>query len=110
MKRGDIYLVCLDPVHGREQQGTRPVLIVTHESFNRLTGTPVVLPITSGGNFARYQGFAASLDGTGLQTTGVIRCDQPRTIDIQQRKGKKLESVPDYVIEDVMARLQALFD
>ena len=110
MKRGDIYLVSLDPVNGREQQGTRPVLIVTHERFNRLTGTPVVLPITSGGNFARFQGFACSLDGTGLQTTGVIRCDQPRSLDISARKGRKLESVPKHVVDDVMAKLQALFD
>ncbi len=29
MKRGDIYMVSLDPTKGREQQGDRPVLIVS---------------------------------------------------------------------------------
>ncbi|WP_313788546.1 type II toxin-antitoxin system PemK/MazF family toxin [Xanthomonas citri] len=49
MDRGDVYLVSLDPTSGHEQQGTRPVLIVSPSAFNRLTKTPVVLPITSGG-------------------------------------------------------------
>ncbi|WP_375680076.1 MULTISPECIES: type II toxin-antitoxin system PemK/MazF family toxin [unclassified Bartonella] len=44
----------------------RPVLIVSPETFNRLTKTLIVLPITSGGNFARIAGFAVSLVGTGL--------------------------------------------
>lgn len=48
MDRGDVYLVSLDPTSGHEQQGTRPVLIVSPSAFNRLTKTPVVLPITSG--------------------------------------------------------------
>nr|WP_313906044.1 type II toxin-antitoxin system PemK/MazF family toxin [Xanthomonas citri] len=63
MERGDIYLVSLDPTSGHEQQGTRPVLIVSPGPFNRLTKTPVVLPITTGGNFARTAGFTVSLTG-----------------------------------------------
>lgn len=61
MKRGDIYLVSLDPTEGHEQQGTRPVLIVSPDKFNALTKVPIVVPITSGGNFARTAGFAVSL-------------------------------------------------
>lgn len=52
MKRGDIWLVGLDPTEGHEQTGRRPVLIVSREAFNRVTKVPVVLPITSGGSFA----------------------------------------------------------
>ena len=40
MERGDIYLVSLDPALGHEQQGTRPVLIVSPQAFNQLTKTP----------------------------------------------------------------------
>ena len=43
MERGAIYLVSLDPTSGHEQQGTRPVLIVSPAAFNRLTKAPVVL-------------------------------------------------------------------
>jgi len=108
MERGDIYLVSLDPTAGHEQQGMRPVLIVSPGAFNRLTRVPVVLPITGGGNFARMAGFAVSLMGAGTQTTGVVRCDQPRALDIGARRGRKLESVPDAIIDEVMARLATI--
>ena len=110
MKRGDIWLVSLDPTAGHEQQGTRPVLIVSPTPFNNLTGAPVVLPITTGGGFARRRGFAVSLQGAGTRTTGVIRCDQPRTLDLSARNGKLLETVPEHVTEDVLARLAAIFE
>lgn len=110
MERGDIYLVSLDPTSGHEQQGTRPVLVVSATAFNRLTRTPIVLPITTGGNFARTAGFAVSLQGAGTNTTGVIRCDQPRAIDLGAGNARRLESVPAPVLEEVLARLIPLFE
>lgn len=110
MERGDIYLVSLDPTLGHEQQGMRPVLVVSPTAFNRLTRTPVVLPITSGGNFARTAGFAVSLLGAGTQTTGVVRCDQPRALDIGSRHGRKLESVPQSIIDEVLAKVAPIFE
>ena len=83
MDRGEIWLVSLDPIAGHEQSGKRPVLIVSKASFNKLTRLPVVVPVTSGGNFARTAGFTVSLEEAGTKTTGVIRCDQPRTIDME---------------------------
>jgi mRNA-degrading endonuclease toxin of MazEF toxin-antitoxin module len=110
MERGDVYLVSLDPTIGHEQQGKRPVLVISPGKFNRLTGVPVVLPITTGGNFARMAGFAVSLMGSGTRTTGIIRCDQPRALDVRARGGKKLESVPDHIIDEVLSRVSPLFE
>lgn len=110
MERGDIYLVSLDPTSGHEQQGARPVLIVSPGSFNRLTKTPIVLPITSGGNFARTAGFAVSLTGAGTQTTGVIRCDQPRALDLGARRARRLEAAPPEIVEDALAKLAAILE
>ena len=110
MERGDVYLVSLDPTSGHEQQGTRPVLIVSPGAFNRLTKTPVVLPITSGGNFARTAGFTVSLMGAGTSTTGVVRCDQPRALDLASRRGRKLESVPPSIMDEVLAKLTAILE
>jgi mRNA-degrading endonuclease toxin of MazEF toxin-antitoxin module len=110
MKRGEIWLVDLDHTQGHEQKGRRPVLIVSPESFNRLTKVPVVLPITSGGNFARMAGFSVPLSGAGTKTTGIVRCDQPRAIDLSARHGKKLESVPDSTMAEVLARLTPIFE
>ncbi|MBM3747120.1 MAG: type II toxin-antitoxin system PemK/MazF family toxin, partial [Acidobacteria bacterium] len=105
MKRGEIWLVALDPTEGHEQKGRRPVLIVSPEAFNRLTKVPVVLPITRGGDFARTAGFAVPLTGAGTKTMGVVRCDQPRALDLGARGGKKLERVPEAIMDEVLARL-----
>src|SRR5579885_1809565 len=110
MKRGEIWLVCLDPTAGHEQKGRRPVLIVSPEAFNRVTKVPVVLPITSGGSFARTAGFAVSLSGAGTVTSGVIRCDQPRALDLGARRGKRLETVPAAVLDEVLARLATILE
>lgn len=109
MKRGEIWIVDLNPTAGHEQRGTRPVLIVSPDQFNRVTQLPVVLPITSGGNFARSSGFAVSLDGAGLKTRGVIRCDQPRTIDLEARKARRTETIPAAVLDEVLARVAPIF-
>ncbi|KAA8997649.1 MULTISPECIES: type II toxin-antitoxin system PemK/MazF family toxin [Pectobacteriaceae] len=105
MDRGEIWLVSLDPTAGHEQSGKRPVLIVSPAPFNKITRLPVVVPVTSGGNFARTAGFAVSLDGAGTKTTGVVRCDQPRTIDMAARNGRRLERIPDSIVNEVLARL-----
>jgi mRNA-degrading endonuclease toxin of MazEF toxin-antitoxin module len=110
MKRGEIWFVSLDPRSGHEQKGRRPVLIVSPEAFNRITRLPVVLPITSGGNFARTAGFAVPLAGAGTKTTGVVRCDQPRTLDLAARGGRKLESIPDAMMDEVLARVAPIFE
>ena len=107
MKRGDIYLVSLDPTFGREQQGQRPVLVVSPEDFNAATRLPVVLPITTGGDFARRIGFAVPI--TGIRTTGVVRCDQPRAVDLAARGGRKVDTLPDEILDEVLARVAALF-
>ncbi|MBA7847873.1 type II toxin-antitoxin system PemK/MazF family toxin [Klebsiella sp. RHBSTW-00484] len=108
MDRGEIWLVSLDQIAGHEQSGRRPVLIVSKASFNQFTRLPVVVPVTSGGNFARTAGFAVSLDGAGTKTTGIIRCDQPRTIDMEARNGKRLERIPEAIVNEVLARLEAI--
>lgn len=110
MKRGEIWLVGLDPAEGHEQKGRRPVLIVSPEAFNRVTGVPVVLPITSGGSFARTAGFAVSLMAAGTKTTGVVRCDQPRALDLGARGGRRLESIPEAIMEEVLAKLTTIFE
>ncbi len=110
MKRGEIYLVSLDPTSGHEQQGMRPVLIVSPTPFNRVTRVPVVLPITTGGDFARTKGFTVSLSGAGTETTGVIRCDQPRALDLAARRARKLESIPDHIMAEVLAKAVTIFE
>ncbi|MFV5407468.1 type II toxin-antitoxin system PemK/MazF family toxin [Acinetobacter towneri] len=37
MNQGDIYLISLDPTLGHEQQGKRPVFVISPKSFNLIT-------------------------------------------------------------------------
>lgn len=108
MKRGDIYLVSLDPTAGHEQSGSRPVLVVSPAEFNEATKLPVILPITNGGEFARRLGFAVAV--TGIKTTGVVRCDQPRVIDLAARNARKVDTLPASIMEEVLARLVPIFE
>jgi mRNA interferase ChpB len=108
MNRGDIYLVSLDPTAGREQRDVRPVLIVSPREFNEATQLPVILPITNGGEFARRIGFAVPI--SGLKTTGVVRCDRPRVLNLEARHGRHFESMPPAIMDEVMARLATIFD
>lgn len=108
MNRGDIYLVSLDPTEGREQRGHRPVLVVSPAAFNAATKLPVILSITNGGEFASRIGFAVPI--IGIKTTGVVRCDQPRVLDIAARNGRKVDTLPADLLDEVLAKLVPIFE
>ena len=101
-------MVSLDPTTGREQRGHRPVLVISPAEFNAATKLPVVLPITNGGDFARRIGFAVPL--SGIKTTGVVRCDQPRVLDLEARGGRKVEELPQALLDEVLARVAPIFE
>lgn len=108
--RADIVRLNLNPTAGREQQGDfRPALVLTPAVYNA-SGLAVIAPITQGGDFARYIGFAVPLSSSGTETQGVVLCNQIRTVDLEARSAKRVESVPEVVIDDVLARVQALFE
>ena len=106
--RGENWFADLNPTAGKEQQGYRPVLVISEKEFNRL-GLCVVCPITQGGQLSRYAGFAVTLMGTGSSTQGVVMCNQPRTIDVAARGGRFVEDVSDDLLEEVLARLRPIF-
>jgi mRNA interferase ChpB len=108
--RGDIYLVSLDPASGHEQRGMRPVLVVTSADFNRVARVPIIVPITTGGDFARKRGLTVALDGAGTKTKGVALCHQPRALDLASRNARKVERLPEALVDEVMAKLVAFFD
>lgn len=105
--RGDIVSVPLDPALGHQQRGTRPGLVLTTKAFNKL-GDVLVAPITQGGDFARYAGFAVTLTGTGCKTQGVALVNKIRMLDLAARKARRIERAPQEVIDDALARLEAL--
>ncbi|AET90641.1 toxin ChpB [Burkholderia sp. KK1] len=109
-ERGDIVRVNLNPATGHEQQGDfRPALVLSPAAFNAM-GVALVAPITQGGNFARFAGFAVPLSGSGTETQGVALVNMIRTLDLEARGARKIERAPIEVINDALARLQAILD
>lgn len=109
MERGDIWFADLEPTRGREQAKARHVMIVSARAFNQL-GVQVIVPITTGGEFARSRGLTVSLTGAGMRATGVVVCHQLRSIDLKARDGRFVEKAPTFIVDEVMARITAFFE
>jgi len=108
--RGDIVRVTFEPSIGREMKGeTRLALVLTTKEFNQM-GDVLVAPITQGGDFSRFAGFATSLTGTGCKTQGVVLINKIRMLDLSTRQAKKIEVASEDVLQDAMARLNALLE
>jgi mRNA interferase MazF len=50
IKRGDVWWVSLDPTQGSEIKKTRPCVVLTHDTLNRLRRTVVVIPLSTAAN------------------------------------------------------------
>ena len=68
----------------------------------------MILPITTGGEFARRIGFAVPI--SGIKTTGVVPLDQPRVLDLDARHGKKVDTLPPELLDEVLARVTPIFE
>ena len=95
VKQGDIIKVSFDPNSGHEQAGYRPALVVSNNEFNKRTKLAIVCPITNTDNSFPLH---VPLD-TRTSTTGVILCEHVRTLDLQSRKSRFVEKVPDDILK-----------
>jgi mRNA-degrading endonuclease toxin of MazEF toxin-antitoxin module len=59
---------------------------------------------------ARNAGFAVPLSGAGTRVQGVVLCNQPRALDLKARGGRFVERVPDFIMDEVLARLATLIE
>ena len=64
-------------------------------------------PEMNGGDFARRIGFAVPI--SGIKTTGVVRCDQPRVLDLAARTARKVDTLPAPILDEVLAKVATLF-
>jgi mRNA interferase MazF len=85
MKRGDIYWADLAPRSGAEQQGTRPVIVVSHDGFNQSPNwrSVIVVPVSTSASQARRGPTAVPLPAGagGLARESVALCHQVTTLD-----------------------------
>jgi mRNA interferase MazF len=78
----------LNPVRGREQAGLRPVLILSHDLFNRKSETVIAMAITS---HPQKAGFPLTLElpEEVLPKPSWVKISQIRTISVD-RLGKRI--------------------
>ena len=103
MKRGEIWLVNLDPTVGSEIQKTRPCVVVSPAELNDNLRTAILAPMTS-------QGFAAPfrVPVTHAGKKGLIVLDQLRTVD-KTRLVKKVGTVHIKTLSVILKTLQEVF-
>lgn len=96
--RGDIWWGALDPVRGREQAGTRPVLIISHDVFNARSGTVIALAITSQAPSAGYPLTYQLPDGT-LPKRSWVKISQIRTLSVERLSNRAGSIEPEDLAE-----------
>ncbi|EIC21264.1 type II toxin-antitoxin system PemK/MazF family toxin [Thiorhodovibrio frisius] len=109
--RGDIVHLDFDPSSGREMQGPHFGLVVSGKLFNQ-QGMAMICPISQGvAAAARTHGTLVTLMGTGTDTQGSVHCHQVKSLDWRARHARFKEAVPEFVVSEVLARIEAiLFD
>ncbi len=86
--RGEVYWADLNPVRGREQAGLRPVLILSHDLFNRKSETVIAMAITSQPQRAGFP-LTLELPAEMLPKPSWVKISQIRTISVN-RLGKRV--------------------
>ena len=103
VRRGEVFLVELNPTRGREIRKTRPCVVVSPDELNVHMGTFIVAPLTSGSHPYPFR-VACRFGGT----TGHVVLDQIRTVD-DERLGKRLGALTAATMTKVLGVLQAMF-
>ena len=103
MRRGDIWLVNLDPTVGSEIKESRPCVVVSPAELNDHLRTVMVAPMTSKGRAAPFR---VAMTHAGIK--GLIVLDQLRAVD-KVRLTKKLGAVSAKTLTTTLVTLQEIF-
>lgn len=103
VRRGEVWLVALNPTVGSEIRKTRPCLIVSPDVMNEGLRTSLVAPLTSKGRAAPFR-----VTSTFGDTSGLILLDQLRTTD-RKRLLKRLGTIDDRALEVTLRLLREMF-
>jgi mRNA interferase MazF len=101
--RGDIVKLNFSPQEGHEQAGYHPALILSPARYNKLSSLALMCPITN-----QSKGFRFEVVLEERRTTGVVLSDQVKSFDWRARQVKFIEKAPDYLVEEVLAKIETL--
>ena len=85
--RGDIIWADLNPAIGHEQSGLRPILVLSHEVFNKNSGTVIAVAITSQPQRAGFP-LSLELEETKLPKKSWVKISQVRTLSVKRLRKK----------------------
>ena len=102
-RRGDVYVVSLDPTRGQEIRKTRPCLIVSPDELNDHLGTFIIAPMTSGGHEYPFR-IACRFH----KRAGYVVLDQLRTVD-RGRLVHRLGKLSSRSMSKALGVLQEMF-
>ena len=102
-RRGDIYLISLDPTRGSETRETRPCVVVSPDELNDHLGAFLVAPMTTGGHAYPFR-VTCRFGGKA----GYVVADQLRTVD-RVRMVRRLGELPTGTMNQVLGVLQRMF-
>lgn len=103
VKRGEIWLVNLDPALGSEIRKTRPCVVISPAELHDHLRTIMVAPMTSKGFTAPFR---VPVTHAGIK--GLIVLDQIRTVD-KVRLVKKQGTLSAKTLEATLRVLQEIF-
>ena len=103
VRRGDVFLVSLNPTRGGEIQKTRPCVVVSPDELNTYLRTFIVTPLTTGGHPYPFR-VPCRFKGR----SGYVVIDQIRTVD-RERLVRRLGKVSSSTLGRVLAILQEMF-
>jgi mRNA interferase MazF len=107
VKRGELWWADLEPTRGREQQKTRPVLVVSINWLNLSAADLVIaLPLTSVDRGIRSH-VPIGTEGTGLQSESFIMCEQIRVLS-KERLVRAIGTAPDETMKAIEKPLRFL--
>lgn len=104
--RGEIYWADLNPARGREQAGLRPVLVLSHELFNKKSETVIAMAITSQPQKAGFP-LTLALPPEMLPKPSWVKISQIRTISVD-RLGKKIAALDSEALSQLIDGLLEL--
>ncbi len=104
VKRGEVWLVNLDPTVGSEIRKSRPCIVISPQELHDHLRTVIVAPMSSKGFEAPFR-----IALTFNDTSGQILLDQLRTVD-KSRLAKRLGAVSESVLEHTLQVLRELFE
>lgn len=104
--RGGIYWANLEPTVGTEQQGTRPVLIISIGSFNQNSQSAIAFAITSKKPKVKYP-LICELPEDLSPKKSWVKMSQIRTLSIQ-RLGKKIAQLEEEELSKILAGFNRL--